>query len=96
MINLPIFFVFSIHVNNEVKSARQVRKVAQAGAPSSAGLSLTWADPEHDLVYVFLSNRIYPDAANRKLITLDIRTRIQEVIYQAYGIQPRPERLPNP
>lgn len=58
--------------------------------------TLTWADPEHDLVYVFLSNRIYPDAANRKLITLDIRTRIQEVIYQAYGIQPRPERLPNP
>ena len=40
MINLPIFFVFSIDVNNEVKSARQVRKVAQAGAPSSAGLSL--------------------------------------------------------
>ena len=57
--------------------------------------TLTWADPEHDLVYVFLSNRIYPDAANRKLITLDIRTRIQEVIYQAYGIQPRPERGPN-
>lgn len=42
-----------------------------------------WADPEYDLVYIFLSNRVYPDAANRKLISMDIRTKIQKVIYQA-------------
>lgn len=42
-----------------------------------------WADPEFDLVYVFLSNRIYPDAANNKLIKNNIRTRIQDVIYEA-------------
>ena len=43
----------------------------------------TWADPENELVYVFLSNRIYPDAQNRKLITSNIRTEIQKVIYEA-------------
>ena len=42
-----------------------------------------WADPQFNLVYVFLSNRIHPDASNRKLIQNNIRTRIQEVIYKA-------------
>ena len=43
----------------------------------------TWADPENELVYVFLSNRVYPSAENRKLIEMNIRTRIQEAIYEA-------------
>jgi CubicO group peptidase (beta-lactamase class C family) len=42
-----------------------------------------WADPKHDLVYVFLSNRVHPTSDNRKLIANDIRTRIQQVIYDA-------------
>jgi CubicO group peptidase (beta-lactamase class C family) len=42
-----------------------------------------WADPEHDLVFVFLSNRTYPDMNNRKLITGNYRTRIQDIIYRA-------------
>ncbi len=46
-----------------------------------------WVDPTYDLVYVFLSNRVYPDASNKKLIRTDVRTRIQEEIYKAL-IQP--------
>jgi len=42
-----------------------------------------WVDPEEDLVYIFLSNRVYPDAKNKKLLSLNIRTRIQETIYEA-------------
>lgn len=42
-----------------------------------------WADPEEELVYIFLSNRVYPDASNSKLVSLNIRTRIQEKIYEA-------------
>ncbi len=45
--------------------------------------TMAWADPEQKIVYVFLSNRVYPDASNTKLLNLDIRTRIQEVIYDA-------------
>ena len=45
--------------------------------------TLTWADPEEEIVYVFLSNRIHPSAENRKLIREGIRTKIQEVIYEA-------------
>jgi hypothetical protein len=34
-------------------------------------------------VYVFLSNRTFPDAENRKLIQMDTRSDIQEVIYNS-------------
>jgi beta-glucosidase-like glycosyl hydrolase/CubicO group peptidase (beta-lactamase class C family) len=40
-----------------------------------------WVDPENKITYIFLSNRTYPSAENRKLITMNIRTRIQEEIY---------------
>jgi CubicO group peptidase (beta-lactamase class C family) len=43
-----------------------------------------WVDPEHDLVYIFLSNRVYPDANNWKLVRNDIRTRIEKVIYNSF------------
>lgn len=42
-----------------------------------------WVDPEYDLIYVFLSNRIHPNASNSKLITSDVRTRIHNEIYKA-------------
>ena len=42
-----------------------------------------WIDPEYDLVYVFLSNRVCPDAENKKLANMNIRTDIQQVIYDA-------------
>lgn len=51
-----------------------------------------WIDPEFDLVYVFLSNRTYPDRSS-KLISLNIRSRIQDIIYQSifeYCAAPNP------
>ena len=44
--------------------------------------TLLWVDPQYDLVYVFLSNRTYPDSDNKKLITMDIRTEIQRVVME--------------
>lgn len=45
--------------------------------------TLAWADPEEQIIYIFLSNRVHPDANNRKLLSLSTRTKIQEVIYDA-------------
>ena len=42
-----------------------------------------WVDPDNGLVYVFLSNRTYPDAWVNKLSKLEIREKIQETIYEA-------------
>ncbi|MEO8795584.1 MAG: serine hydrolase [Daejeonella sp.] len=41
-----------------------------------------WVDPKEKLVYIFLSNRVYPSATN-KLNSLRIRPRIQDAIYEA-------------
>ena len=43
--------------------------------------TISWADPEENLIYIFLSNRIYPTAENKKLVTMNVRTDIMEVIY---------------
>lgn len=43
----------------------------------------TWADPDEELVYVFLSNRTYPSSSNRLLVKSGLRTRIQQVIYDS-------------
>ncbi|WP_245704529.1 serine hydrolase domain-containing protein [Daejeonella rubra] len=43
-----------------------------------------WVDPKYNLVYIFLSNRVNPGVST-KLIELNIRGRIQDVIYEAIG-----------
>ncbi len=45
--------------------------------------TMTWADPATGIVYVFLSNRIYPTSENKKIIRLNTRTNIQEVFNKA-------------
>ena len=60
-------------------------KEATASSFGHSGFTgtIVWADPEHELIYVFLSNRIHPSADNSLLVKENIRTRIQEVIYKA-------------
>lgn len=42
-----------------------------------------WVDPDNQIIYIFLSNRIHPSRDNHKLSGLNIRTRIQDAIYKA-------------
>jgi len=44
-----------------------------------------WADPQYNLVYVFLSNRVSPNGTNPLLGNLNVRPSIQEAIYAAIG-----------
>ncbi|MFD2872600.1 serine hydrolase domain-containing protein [Mucilaginibacter ximonensis] len=41
-----------------------------------------WVDPKYNLIYIFLSNRCYPKVSS-KLGSLNIRPRIQDVVYKA-------------
>lgn len=61
-------------------------KSAPASVYGHTGFTGTaaWVDPDNELVYVFLSNRTYPNATNRKLMELDIRPQIQETIYSSF------------
>ncbi|MEO5562876.1 MAG: glycoside hydrolase family 3 N-terminal domain-containing protein [Chitinophagaceae bacterium] len=42
-----------------------------------------WVDPKYDLIYIFLSNRVYPSRDSPKLSQMNIRGKIQEAIYKA-------------
>ena len=43
-----------------------------------------WVDPVQNLVFIFLSNRVNPDGgANKKLGEMNVRSNIQETIYQS-------------
>ena len=44
-----------------------------------------WCDPEADLVYIFLSNRVYPDAEPNRLSQSRLRLLVHEEIYKALG-----------
>jgi beta-N-acetylhexosaminidase len=40
-----------------------------------------WVDPADNLIYVFLSNRVFPDASNQRLSSMNLRTRIHQAMY---------------
>jgi CubicO group peptidase (beta-lactamase class C family) len=61
--------------------------VCKSASPNSFGHSgytgtYVWADPVNGLVFVFLSNRVYPHADNTQINKLNIRTRIHEKAYE--------------
>lgn len=61
---------------------------ARDASPESYGHSgftgtFVWVDPKHDLIYVFLSNRVHPSRENTRLYKLNTRTNIQQVLYDA-------------
>ena len=45
--------------------------------------TFTWADPETEIIFVFLSNRTFPSMDNRKLIEQNVRTRMQKLLYES-------------
>jgi len=45
--------------------------------------NMIWVDPAYDLIYIFLSNRVYPDAENTKLTEMNVRTNVQQAVYNA-------------
>jgi len=61
---------------------------AQSASSESFGHSgytgtFLWIDPKENLVYIFFSNRVYPTRLNHKIYQLNIRTSIQQALYNA-------------
>ena len=54
-----------------------------------------WADPEEQLVYVFLSNRTYPNSENKKLSRMNTRVKMMAAAYEALEATP-PSRQRRP
>lgn len=49
--------------------------------------TFVWADPENNLVIVFLSNRVCPNADANQLMKLNIRSNLHDILYEAYPIK---------
>jgi len=49
--------------------------------------TLAWADPANNTVYVFLSNRTFPNTENWKINDLKTRMKIQEEIYKVFPVK---------
>ncbi len=84
------------YCNNGVRRGLGFDKPQLSGAGSTCGCvsmksfghtgftgTMAWADPDKEIVYVFLSNRTYPTANNNALLKENIRTEIQRLIYEA-------------
>lgn len=69
-------------VNRQGGPTSSLVSLASFGHSGFTG-TLAWADPEYHINYVFLSNRVYPDADNWKITNMGIRTEIQRIIYEA-------------
>ncbi len=60
--------------------------VAKKASPESFGHTgytgtLVWADPKNDLLFVFMSNRVYPTRNNSIIYRLNVRPRIHNLVY---------------
>ncbi len=70
----------------------QSSSVAASASAASFGHSgytgtFVWADPEHDLLFIFLSNRVHPSRNSRAIYTLNIRPRLMTLVYAYLGIR---------
>jgi beta-N-acetylhexosaminidase len=45
-----------------------------------------WADPVHNIQYIFLSNRTFPSAENKLINSMDLRGKVQEYLYESINI----------
>lgn len=45
--------------------------------------TMVWVDPANEMIFIFLSNRVYPTRESKMLMNLNTRTKIQQVIYEA-------------
>ena len=68
-----------------------ISPLASAKAFGHSGFTgtMVWADPEKDLVIIFLSNRVFPDAANNLINSHRTRRRVMEAVYQAVEAEKR-------
>ncbi len=72
-------------------NVKGVGSCADEASPQSFGHTgftgtFAWSDPKYNLTLVFLSNRIYPNAENKKLLKLNIRSKVHQLAYQAINV----------
>lgn len=72
-------------LDNAQKDITEAYPAPSASAESFGHSGFTgtfvWADPKYQLVFIFLSNRVYPSRDHRQLYELNIRTSLHQLFY---------------
>jgi beta-N-acetylhexosaminidase len=71
-----------VPVNGNSSYVSQSASVNSFGHTGFTG-NVVWADPDKELVFVFLSNRVHPDADNNTINTLKTRRKIHDLLYES-------------
>lgn len=76
---------------NKPKDGADLSSVASTASPDTYGHTgftgtVVWVDPDRQLIFIMLANRVYPSASNTKLMKMDIRKRIHEVINESIDL----------
>lgn len=72
--------------NSKINNAPSLSSESSYGHSGFTG-TYTWVDPSHNLVYVFLSNRVFPSRENRIMIQSEIRQKIGDHIISSINKQ---------
>lgn len=67
---------------------KQTQNMSPLAGPNTYGHTgftgnAVWADPDCNLIFIFLSNRTYPAMTNNLLITGNYRPRLQSIVYRS-------------
>lgn len=67
------------------KESNYISAKTSANAYGHSGYTgtLVWNDPDRELVFVFLSNRVNPNTSNNKINSLKIRRKVMDLVYEA-------------
>ena len=75
-------------IKNEQLSIEDAYPAPEASQESFGHSGFTgtfvWVDPKYQMVYIFLSNRVYPYRSHRNLYELNVRTAVQQQFYKAF------------
>lgn len=71
--------------NKPTKDDASVSQYASEATYGHTGFTGTvaWVDPDKELIFIFLSNRVYPSAENNKIIKNKTRRRIHDLVYES-------------
>ncbi len=74
-------------INNSSKKLADAYPAPSTSAESFGHSGFTgtfvWVDPANGLIFIFLSNRVYPTRANNKIVELNIRPTLHQIFYDA-------------
>lgn len=73
-------------IGNDTLSLKEAYPAPEVSAESFGHSGFTgtfvWADPDNELVFIFLSNRVFPSRTHTKIYDLNVRPALQQVFYQ--------------